>query len=242
MKNNISSNKNENPREHRSPEEKDPVTDIRLPLMILFLTAATFTYVLELPEWITLTVAAIFAASWAFFRESSLILALLKNWRTPWTLVGPMAALFLYALLDMTIQTATSMVIDAGGLSQESLPSLLSWLLSLRAAAGDMSPMLLGIGGGIILGVGEELFWRGFIQTRLMLIVSHGMAVLMTAMVYGVFYLFILGPLAALLSLFLGMILSMLTLRSRSLIPGVLCHSVFLVLSLWLRPDITSFL
>ena len=241
--NNRSADKKSLRKKSLSSEERDPVTDIRLPLMILFLSAATLTYLMESPPWITLSACAIFAATWATMQQRTLIIALLRNWRTGWLLIAPVVALLLYGLLEMAIQTVSASLVESSALSgQRELPALFKWLLVLRTSAGSIPPIVLGLGGGLLLGVGEELFWRGFVQTRLMMFTSHGIAVLVTALLYGVFYLFTLGPLAAVLSLFLGIILSMFTLRSRSLLPAVICHTTFLVVSLWLRPDTTMIL
>ncbi|MBN2526636.1 MAG: CPBP family intramembrane metalloprotease [Deltaproteobacteria bacterium] len=221
--------------------ERDPISDIRVPLMILFLWAAVSSFYIDLPSWVTLPVAAVVAATWAIIRERGLIIALSINWKTYWVLLAPIVSFLLYALLDVAIQSVSVSLISGGGLNgNRELPALFTWLVSLRASAGDIPPVLLGLGGAIVLGIGEEFFWRGFVQTRLMLVIGHGTASLITAILYGVFYLFALGTMAAVLSLFLGIVLSMFTLRSRSLLPAILCHASFLIFSLWLRPDISG--
>ena len=230
------------PAEKPQATERDPITDIRFPLMILFLVAATSTFLIEVPPWMTLPACAVFAAGWSLVRERRLIMALIRNWRSGWLVIAPVVALFLYALLELAIQAATASLVESGALTgQQELPALFKWLLALRSSAGDMPPVILGLGGGLLLGIGEELFWRGFVQTRLMMVTGHGLAVLITAVLYGVFYLFTLGPLAAVLCLLLGIILSMFTLRSRSLLPAIFCHSLFLVVSLWLHTRIVFF-
>ncbi|MBN2344113.1 MAG: CPBP family intramembrane metalloprotease [Deltaproteobacteria bacterium] len=220
--------------------ERDPATDIRFPLMILFLLAATFSFLLELPPALTLAVGGTMAGVWAFVRERNLMIELLSNWKNHWMIIGPVIGAFVYGFVDISIQTVTSSVIDAGGLAPgKELPAIFTLLLQMRAAAGDIPPVLLGLGGAVVLGIFEELFWRGFIQTRLMLLTSHGVAVLVTALLYAVYYFFALGPLAAGLALFLGIALSLFTLRSRSLLPAILCHMTFVVLALWIRPDLS---
>lgn len=203
--------------------------------------AATFGYLLELTPWITLATGGILGSLWALMREKPLLAALLSNWKNHWVIVGPVVAILVYAMLEISIQTITSSVIKANGLqSGKELPTIFAWLLQLRSAGGELHPALLGAGGGLIVGIGEELFWRGYVQTRLMIFTSHGIAALATAILYSVFYFLALGPLASMLALFLGIVLSMFTLRSKSLLPAVACHTTFLLFVLWFRPDISA--
>lgn len=226
-----------------SHTERNHLNDIRFPLMALFLTAALFSYLLELPPWVTLVSGVTISGVWAIVREKALLGALMRAWSTQWILLAPIIATGVYALLDMVIQTVSISALQSGELqSNQELPTIFIWLLQLRQDGEQFSPIVLGIGGGLLLGVGEEIFWRGYLQTRLMLLTSHGISVLATAGLYTIFYFFSLGPLAAALSGFMGIILSMLTLRSRSLLPAMICHSSFLILALWLQPDIAGIL
>ena len=75
------------------------------------------------------------------------------------------------------------------------------------------------IGG--LAPVGEELFFRGFMLTRLRRVWSAGPAILVTAIAFGVIHgEWVHGVLATGIGIYLGLV----TERSASVIPAVICH------------------
>jgi membrane protease YdiL (CAAX protease family) len=78
---------------------------------------------------------------------------------------------------------------------------------------------VLVIGG--LAPIGEELFFRGFMLTRLRQVWSAGPAILVTALAFGVIHgEWVHGLLATGIGLYLGLV----TERSASVIPAVICH------------------
>jgi len=124
-----------------------------------------------------------------------------------------------------------AMIVGTLALSQalESLTHLLGvgpganldWIARTLAGAGPLGLLLAVLVIGGLAPVGEELFFRGFMLTRLRQVWSPGPAVLMTALAFGVIHgEWVHGVLATGLGLYLGLVAE----RSTSVIPPVICH------------------
>jgi membrane protease YdiL (CAAX protease family) len=87
---------------------------------------------------------------------------------------------------------------------------------------------------GLLAPLGEELFFRGYLQTRLRQVWSPGRAILVTALAFGVIH----GePVHGVLAFGLGLYLGLVTERAESVIPAIICHAAnntaSVVLSAW---------
>jgi membrane protease YdiL (CAAX protease family) len=76
---------------------------------------------------------------------------------------------------------------------------------------------------GVLAGTAEEVFFRGYMQTRLVQRLPRGAAVFVTSLCFGVFHL---DPLHGLLALILGLYLGWITELTGSVLPAVVCHVV----------------
>ena len=215
-----------------------PLNDLRISLMVLFLGTVTLDFFFETSVWVTIGAGGITGGLWAFFKEKKLMLQLISLWKTELVLAAPVIAFTAYALLEVFMQMTTEIALKGGGINAAAPPAVFVWLLWLREINSTIWPVIFGLGGGILLGFTEELFWRGFVQTRLMMVSGHGAASLISAALYGLYYFFILGPMVAVPAFLLGVAFSLLVVRSKSLLPAMLSHTVFIVLSIWIRPDV----
>jgi uncharacterized protein len=110
----------------------------------------------------------------------------------------------------------------------------LDWIAQTMAAAPPIGVLLAVVVVGVLAPVGEELFFRGYLQTRLRQVWSPGPAILVTALAFGVIH----GePVHGMLAFGLGLYLGLVTECAESVVPAVLCHaannSVSVVLSAW---------
>jgi membrane protease YdiL (CAAX protease family) len=115
----------------------------------------------------------------------------------------------------------------------------LDWIAQTMAAAPPIGVLLAVVVVGMLAPLGEELFFRGYLQTRLRRVWRPGPAILVTALAFGVIH----GePVHGVLAFVLGLYLGLVTERAESVVPAVLCHaannSVSVVLSAWVgSPD-----
>lgn len=76
---------------------------------------------------------------------------------------------------------------------------------------------------GVLAGTAEEIFFRGYMQGRLVQRLPRGAAVFVTSLCFGVFHL---DWLHGLLALILGLYLGWITELTGSALPAVVCHVV----------------
>jgi membrane protease YdiL (CAAX protease family) len=97
----------------------------------------------------------------------------------------------------------------------------LDWIARALAGVGPGGLALAVLVVGGIAPVGEEIFFRGFMLTRLRRAWSPGPAILVTALAFGLIHgEWVHGALATGLGLYLGLVAE----RSASVIPPVICH------------------
>jgi membrane protease YdiL (CAAX protease family) len=97
----------------------------------------------------------------------------------------------------------------------------LDWIARTLATATPLTLALAVLVVGGLAPVGEELFFRGFMLTRLRRVWSAGPAIVVTALAFGLIHgEWVHGLLATGIGLYLGLI----TERSGSLIPAMICH------------------
>src|SRR5207245_486355 len=95
--------------------------------------------------------------------------------------------------------------------------------LSERAVFGRLAGLLAVIIVGVVAGTAEEMFFRGYMQTRLVQRLPRVAAVGITAFCFGVFHL---DWLHGLLALALGLYLGWITELTGSALPAVVCHVI----------------
>src|SRR5713101_5118277 len=97
----------------------------------------------------------------------------------------------------------------------------LDWIARTLATATPLTLALAVLVIGGLAPVGEELFFRGFMLTRLRQVWRAGPAIVVTALAFGLIHgEWVHGLLATGIGLYLGLV----TARSGSVIPAVICH------------------
>ena len=97
----------------------------------------------------------------------------------------------------------------------------LQWISRALADATPAALVLAILVVGGLAPVGEEMFFRGYMQTRLRRVWSAGPAILLTALAFGVIHgEWVHGVLAAGIGVYLGLVAE----RTASVVPPVLCH------------------
>jgi membrane protease YdiL (CAAX protease family) len=99
----------------------------------------------------------------------------------------------------------------------------LDWMARTLASTPPLGLLLAVVVVGLLAPVGEELFFRGYLLTRLRRVWRPGPAILATAVAFGIIHgEWVHGVLAAGIGLFLGLVVE----RSGSLTPAIVCHAV----------------
>jgi hypothetical protein len=116
-------------------------------------------------------------------------------------------------------QTLDSLTVLAG-LAQHGNMVMIRRALA-QAAGPDLFLAVLIV--GLLAGTAEEIFFRGYVQTRLVQRLPRGTAVIVTSVCFGAFHL---DWLHSLLALVLGVYLGWITELTGSALPAVVCHVV----------------
>jgi len=89
----------------------------------------------------------------------------------------------------------------------------------------DMSPLVMLLALAVIPAVCEELFFRGYVFRSLVRASSVASAILLSAVLFGVFHVVTLGVERFLPSTLLGLVLGWVCWRTGSVLPGILFHA-----------------
>ena len=203
--------------------------------MMLYVFAFCGGRMAQLPMWVLLAVMAPVIGVLAFVFERKLMRELLV-FRPTNALYGLGAAVLLYGIFSLALQYASGLFIGATLDGDGSVPAFFVELVRIKGHASAIHPAIVGIAGAVLLGVSEELFWRGFVQTRLMIMMPHSLAVILATAVYAGFYAVLMGTLAAVAAGVCGLTFGFLTIRLRSLVPAMICHSLVWLFALWILP------
>jgi membrane protease YdiL (CAAX protease family) len=111
----------------------------------------------------------------------------------------------------------------------------LEWMSRTVAAATPLGLTLAVVVVGLLAPVAEELFFRGYMLTRLREAWTPGPAILMTSIAFGIIHgEWVHGLLAAVIGVYLGLV----TERAGSVAPAMICHAVnntaSVLLSAWI--------
>jgi membrane protease YdiL (CAAX protease family) len=212
------------------------INNLRAPLMMIFVGAFCGSQVIQIPTWILLLVlSGLFATLALVYERQSLSLMLKWQWKS--AAIGAALALPLYGLLYQILQNLTLYTITPGDIyNNGALPSLIQMLIDIRVAANVLPAFGAGSLGALVLAPTEELFWRGFIQRRLVDWLGPVPGILISTTLGSLFWMVALSPLAAAGAFVCGLVFAIVSHRSGSLVPAIVCHSLLLLFGLWIWP------
>ncbi|MCP3953899.1 MAG: CPBP family intramembrane metalloprotease [Desulfobacterales bacterium] len=159
------------------------------------------------------------------------------TWNTKGILLGLVLSGLLYLVMSQSMQFVTSMMIKGGAFSGgASAPIPILMLLQIRFHVDQLYPPLVGVLGALLLAPAEEIFWRGFIQTRLVRRAGPYAGIVFAAVLYSGFFAVLINYVAAAAALLSGLTFSILTHHQKSLVPAIAGHALLWLLGIWILP------
>ncbi len=217
-------------------KQNKSLNDVRAPLMMLYVLAYFSGRMSGTPIWITLVIGSVVLIGIALVFERRIVREMLR-WELKSALYGLALSLLIYVLMSRIMQIVTDAAIGNNAIIHEgAVPGPLRMLLTIRFHVDRITPALAGLGGVLLLAPSEEVFWRGFVQNRLIGRAGPVLGVVITTALYSAFWAVLLSPLAAAAAALSGLVFSALTLRSGALIPAMICHAVLWMLGIWILP------
>ena len=135
--------------------------------------------------------------------------------RPLWLVVGVVSAAVLYMVFLAGHAISTAVLGFAGG--------QVSWIYTLRSAAPTAVVVLLLL----VIAPAEEIFWRGFIQTRLSDRLGRWPGMLLAAAAYCLVHVWASNAMLLAAAGICGLFWGWMMLRCRSLWPGIISHVVW---------------
>jgi len=216
--------------------QKKSLNDVRAPVMMLYVLAYCGGHMSGIPHWILLLFsAAAFVGISFLFEKKTLLEMFVPGWRS--SVVGLVLAALLYVIMWRAMQAVADIVIGEGTIiDRGAIPGPIRMLLEIRHHASQIPAFVAGLFGALILSPTEEVFWRGFVQTRMIGRVGPILGVGIVTILYGGFWGLFVNPLAGAAAAISGLAFSVLTHKSQSLVPAMVSHAVLWALGIWLLP------
>ena len=218
------------------PAPRRGFNDVRAPLMMIYVLAFCGGRVAAIPIWALLLVTSGLIAAVALLFERRALAGMLSARVRP-LVVGVLVAPLLHVLIAFALQAASSLSFaDGAALDDGSPPAVFRLMVELKRHLHQIPLPIAALGGALLLAPAEGLFWRGFVQLRLVIWTGAIPGVVLTAALYGGLYAVMLGPLAAGVAALSGLAFSILTQTTRTLAPAVIAHAILWLLGAWLVP------
>jgi membrane protease YdiL (CAAX protease family) len=174
--------------------------------------------------WIKLIFSASFLAAVGLISSRCELKTLFEfKFRHLW--VGIVSALVLYGIFWVGKEVATFLFSFAPG-----------QIASVYATRTQLDALLIGLLLMFLMGPAEEIYWRGFVQRRLVERYGAKVGVLGTAVVYALVHAVSLNPMLILAAGVCGLFWGLLYQREQKLIPLIISHSLWDVLIFVLFP------
>lgn len=115
-------------------------------------------------------------------------------------------------------------------------PQSPSEIASIYVVKETLSPFIIGLLLFFVVGPGEELFWRGFLQTLFEDRFGQMPAFLLTVSAYTLVHIFAFNLTIVLAALVVGVVWGLMRVYFRSIVPGMISHAVWDVMVFILFP------
>ncbi|MFW6137736.1 MAG: CPBP family intramembrane glutamic endopeptidase [Spirochaetota bacterium] len=166
--------------------------------------------------WIKMSAGAAAASGYAFYPGRAKLKQLL-NWRWVYLLYGILSAGLLY------------MIFFAGGkLSELVFNFAADQIASVYSMKQGGSELILGALLFLVIAPGEEIFWRGFLQEKVSVLVdSKSIGYIAVSLLYGAVHLWAVNFMLFMAALVCGFFWGYVFNKTGGLWPGIISHSIW---------------
>lgn len=198
------------------------IVGIAAAFILWFLMFAGFTELTHLIHhnyfWYVMTPAATGLAIYALFNEKHRLKELFKfEWKYLW--IGLAHAVLLYLLSRFGVW-----------LFVQFFDWTIPQIQAIYQTRTQADPLLIATLLLFLIAPAEEIFWRGFIQERLIQKIGVKRGTIIAIVLYSLVHIWALNPMLLLAALVLGIHWSLMYAKYRNVVPGIISHAVWDVL------------
>ena len=165
--------------------------------------------------WYAMTLSTVILSFYSLYNQRSSLKSIFTfEWKFVW--IGLVHAVFLYGMSRVGV-AIVSQVFDG----------VLPQIESIYQTRTQLSPSIIAPLLFFIIAPAEEIFWRGFVQNKLMEYYGLTKGTVIGIGLYAGVHVWALNPMLLLAALVLGVHWSLLYKRYKSLIPGIVSHAVW---------------
>lgn len=165
--------------------------------------------------WYAMTFSTVFLSIFSLVQQKKKLKELFKfEWK--FVLVGIGHAIILYGMSRLGVYLMT-----------EVFTSVRPQIEAIYLTRTQLSPMIIAPLLFFLIAPAEEIFWRGFIQHRLMGKFGLWRGTLITVILYGGVHIWAMNPMLLIAALVLGAHWGFVFRRFGSLVPGIISHALW---------------
>ncbi|HUJ90177.1 MAG TPA: CPBP family intramembrane glutamic endopeptidase [Syntrophorhabdales bacterium] len=139
--------------------------------------------------------------------------------------VGILSAVLLYAIFWVGREVSTAL-----------FPFAAREIGNVYVTKAELNPAAIGLLLFFIMGPAEEIYWRGFVQETLSGRFGQTTGLLATSAIYALIHIFAFNVMLFVAAAVCGLFWGLLYLRERSLVPVILSHALWDLMTFVLFP------
>lgn len=174
--------------------------------------------------WLKLSFSALLLAAFAFkpvLEQRGRLLSM----RGRFVFVGILSAVLLYAIFWVGREVSTAL-----------FPFASREIGNVYVTKAELNPAAIGLLLFFIMGPAEEIYWRGFVQETLSGRFGQMAGVLATSVIYALIHIFAFNVMLFVAAAVCGLFWGLLYLREGSLVPVILSHALWDLMTFVLFP------
>lgn len=165
--------------------------------------------------WIAMTFATFILSSYSILNQKNDLKNIFKI-NKKFILIGIAHAIILFCISRLGVYIITTF-----------FPFVISQMQAIYATKSQLSPMIIAPLLFFLIGPSEEIFWRGFVQNKLMEKFGDKKGWLITTAIYSLIHIWAFNPMLMLAAIVLGLHWGFLYMKYKTIIPGLVSHAIW---------------